>query len=326
MKILTINYLSHSRPEYFNLSKNILKNISDENKSKIHLNILYSRDYDWDSAIEDLGISTSLYKIDENRYDNYLCKINIATEASTKYSCKLDEDCFISDHTWNFIIENIGILDSEFLISPTLSNNIPCDFFINDFIKEESVKDSIFNLFLKQEMPNGLWGVDYSPLNSFTILADKWDYKLFNQAVLDLDTKTKGIHPLRINYDAQVLINDYIINNIELLFNKQEYSFSSFESSFPYFTNSFFFIKTSDWKNSLKLIDNDSYDEISLNNFIRENNKKIIFVKNGFGVHIMFNTVYGNKNRWGIGGEDGWTYEKNFCKILKEKYDTLHRG
>jgi hypothetical protein len=39
--------------------------------------------------------------------------------------------------------------------------------------------------------------------------------------VLDLDTETKGIHPLRINYDAQVLINDYIINNIELLFNKK---------------------------------------------------------------------------------------------------------
>ena len=76
----------------------------------------------------------------------------------------------------------------------------------------------------------------------------------------------------------------------------------------------------------MKLIVNDSYDEISLNNLIRENDKKIVFIKNGFGVHIMFNTVYGNKNRWGIGGEDGWTYEKNFCKRLKEKYDTLHRG
>jgi hypothetical protein len=324
MKILTINYLSHGRPEYFSLSKNILKNISDENKSKIHLNILYSRDFDWESEIEGLGISTSLYKIDENRYDNYLYKIKIATEASTKYSCKLDEDCFISEHTWDYIINNLDILEDEknIVLSPIISNNIPfCDLFMEQFL-DKNVFENVCNLFLKQRMPNGLWGVDYSSLDRFTIFSDKWDCELFYKAVLELDTDTKGIHPLRINYEAQVLINDFIISNPEKIFNRQNYSISFL--SRPYFTNSFFFIKTETWKNIINSVIYDAYDEITLNKQMRDSNKKIAYINNGFCSHMMFNTVYGNKNKWNIGGEDGWTYEKEFYIQLKDKYDMLH--
>jgi hypothetical protein len=42
----------------------------------------------------------------------------------------------------------------------------------------------------------------------------------------------------------------------------------------------------------------------------------------------MFNTVYGNQNPWGIGGENGEQDEINFYNNLSEniiKYDTLYR-
>ena len=43
-----------------------------------------------------------------------------------------------------------------------------------------------------------------------------------------------------------------------------------------------------------------------------------MFVNNGFGIHTMYNTIYGNKNRWGIGGEDSEEKELNFVNELKK--------
>lgn len=325
MKVLTINYLSHSRPEYFSLTKKILKNISDENKSKIKLNILASRPNDWNNEIKDLGIDTYVLIIPEDYQNNYLEKVNFAVQSDTTYSCKLDEDCFISEHTWDYIIENLEVLHdtSNLVLTPIMSNNIPIsDLFLEDYLNNET-KQKVYDLFLKQKMPNGLWGVDYSPLDEFTIYSEKWNPDSFYDAVRNLQTETKGIHPLRINYDAQVLINEFILSNPNRLFNKQEYFYDFINR--PYFTNSFFFIKTSFWKSIISETNGDNYDEIMLNKFMRFWSQDIAYVKNGFGCHIMFNTVYGNKNRWGIGGEDGWTYEKTFFNNLNQTYDTLHR-
>ena len=80
-----------------------------------------------------------------------------------------------------------------------------------------------------------------------------------------------------------------------------------------------FFIKTNQWKNILNHPAIDDYDEIALNKYKKDNNKKFIFVKNGFGIHPMFNTVYGNKNRWNIGGENGEMDELNFYNDLTKK-------
>jgi hypothetical protein len=173
-------------------------------------------------------------------------------------------------------------------------------------------------------MPNGLWGVDYSILDGFTVYSDHWDCERFYKGVEDLNTDIKGIHPLRINYDSQALINDFILSNPEKMFNKQDYSIGFL--SRPYFTNSFFFIKTDLWKKIISLVGGDNYDEITLNNLMRYNNKKIAYVNNGFGTHMMFNTVYGNKNPWGIGSEHGLLNEQNFFNNLNTVYDTLHRG
>ena len=72
------------------------------------------------------------------------------------------------------------------------------------------------------------------------------------------------------------------------------------------------------WIENSKIII-DSYDEIALNKYKKDNNKQFVFIKNGFGIHPMFNTVHGNKNPWGIGGENGEQDELNFYNSLLNK-------
>lgn len=327
MKTITINYLSHNRLNYSDLTFYFLSKIKKENKLKLKLNILSTYDYEWENKCDKLGIEYNVIKI--NSHNNYLEKIKIAVSMDTKYSVKLDEDCFMNNYVWDYLIENVDILNNDdvLTLSPVMSNNIPsCDTFINDYISDKKIKDKIYNFFLNQKMPNGLWGVDYTPLNVCTIGSSIWDYNNFYNSVKNLKTNIKGIHPLRISYLAQMEINKYIIDNIEKFINKNEYSVIDIDA--PYFTNSLFFIKTSEWLNILLHPTVDSYDEIALNKYRLDNNKKSYFVKNGFGIHPMFNTVYGNKNKWGIGGENGENDELDFYKILEKKsinYDTLYR-
>lgn len=326
MQKITINYLSHDRPECLSLTCKIFKNIAKHNKEKIKLNILCSQEINLNNKLNDLEIEYNIFKVEKNDKYNYLKKIDIALKADTEYSCKLDEDCFISEYTWNSIIENIdNFLSENFILAPTINNCIPSiEYFIEDFIKDKTVKDEIFNIFLNQKMPNDLWDVDYSILNKFTIDSKKWDAESFYLAVWDLNTKLKGIHPLRINFNAQNLINEYTLNNVELIFNEQKYSIFNPIPQRPYFTNSFFFIRTKDWNIIRKLISQDIFDEITLNNFMRESKQKMAFVRNGFGIHMMYNTVFGCNNPFNIGNDNAEIFEKIFYKKLEEKYDELH--
>ena len=175
MKNITINYLSHNRLNYTELMFYFLTRIKDSNKEKIKLNILATHDNNWVEKCEKLGIEYEIYTITSN--NNYLDKINIAISTNTKYSVKLDEDCFINNHVWDFLIENVDLLENQDILtmSPVMSNNIPsCDYFISDYITDENIKDKIYGYFLNRDMPNGLWGVNYTPLNEITTQSKVW--------------------------------------------------------------------------------------------------------------------------------------------------------
>ena len=194
MKEITINYLSHNRLHYSDLMFYFLSKIKPKNKTKLKLNILSSVEYDWSVKCENLGIDYEVIVF--NSHLNYLTKIKFAVNSDTKYSVKLDEDCFMNNYVWDYLIENVGVLDNEEILtlSPTMSNNIPsCDYFIDDFINDENVKTEIYNWFLKREMPNGVWGVDYSSLNDYTINAKTWNPKNFYNGVENLNTNTPEI-------------------------------------------------------------------------------------------------------------------------------------
>lgn len=309
--MITINYLSHNRRDfwkYWKITSYFLNKIKPENKSKIKLNILTTKEHDWREDLEE-GIDYKIYTFPDVEL-NYMEKTHTAVSTSEKYAVKLDEDCFISNHVWDYIIENIDVLDDEdnFILTPLLSNGIPhTDRFVKSFIKEPSVREAIYSCYLHQKMPNGLWGADYTPLNAYTISSHTWDSDAFFRGVSNLNTYLKGIHPIRICANAQVLLNNYIVKNFDRLVLKYDYTIKEFKE--PYYTTSTFIIKTEDWKRLLEINAYDSFDEIQLNIYRKRYNKKFLYVENGFGVHVMYNTICGNKNIWNIGMEDGHTYE-----------------
>ena len=315
--MITINYLSHNRKnfwKYWEITSHFLNKIKPENKSKIKLNILSTKDYNWENNID--GIDFEVHTFPDVEL-NYMQKINVALEETNKYSVKLDEDCFISNHVWDYIIENINVLDHEdnFILTPMLSNGIPhTDRFVESFIDDEDVRKKIYECYLNQEMPVGLWGADYSPLNSYTINAATWNSNAFFEGVYKLNTYLKGIHPIRICANAQLLLNNYIVENFKRLISKHDYNIKEFTE--PYYTTSTFIIKTEDWRKLLDIGAHDSFDEIQLNLYKEKYNKKFLYIENGFGIHTIYNTMYGNKNIWNIGMENGNTYELEFVDSI----------
>jgi hypothetical protein len=315
--MITINYLAHDRSNNFwNITKHFLNLIKEENKSKIRVNILSTHTTDFELLD---GIETNIVLF--NFQYNYMSKVEYALSQNTEYSVKLDEDCFINNHVWDYMIENVNILEPEdnFIFVPLLSNNIPLvDQFIESFISDEFIKNEIYSLFLQRNMPNGLWGVDYSSLNQYTTEATSWNPSLFYEGVNRINHYYKGIHPIRISAEAQVILNDYIINNFNKITDKHIYSTEEFIC--PYYTNSVFMIKTEDWKRSISMPGCDGFDEVPLNNFKNTFNKKTFYVKNGFSLHLTYNTIHNsNHNIWGIGMKDGINYENNLLEKICHK-------
>lgn len=317
--MITINYLTHNRPrEFWKITEYFLNKIKSENKSKIRVNILATETSEW-QALDD--IETNLISFPHGGM-NYMQKINYALSEDTKYSVKLDEDCFINNHIWDYIIENIDIIESDenFALAPLLSNNIPLvDQFIESFILDESTKGKIFEDFLKRDMPNGLWGADYSSLNQYTTQANSWNPLEFYNGVSKINHHYKGIHPIRICAEAQVILNDYIVDNFDRILEKQQYSIKEFTC--PYYTNSVFFVKTEDWRKVLTMPAYDAFDEVQFNIFKEKFNKKTFYVENGFAFHLTYNTIHNvNHNVWGIGMQNGKDYE---AKLVQRICDRL---
>jgi hypothetical protein len=315
--MITINYLTHNRPKKFwDITKHFLDLIKEENKLKIRVNILSSENVEFERLN---GIETNIVPFHSGY--NYMEKVEYALSQNTEYSVKLDEDCFIGNHVWDYMIENIGLLESEdnLLLAPLLSNNIPLvDQFIESFVSDESVKNEIYANFLKREMPNGLWGVDYSPLNAYTLQASSWNSSAFYEGVSQINHYYKGIHPIRICAKSQIILNDYILNNFGKIVEEQNYSIEEFIC--PYYTNSVFAIKTDDWKKIVSMPAYDAFDEVSLNVFKNSFNKKTFYIKNGFTLHLTYNTIHNSShNIWGIGMLDGVNYESNLMEEIYQK-------
>lgn len=315
--MITIHYLPHSRPiEYWKLTAHFLNKIKKENKEKIRLSILATNDCNWLDYL-DPGIKVQIVVFPFN--GNYLKKVHMASNDTNPYSVKLDEDCFMSNHVWDYLIENIDILESEenLLLSPLVSTNIPLvDQFIDSYVIDEKVKKELHQMFKNRLMPNNLWGVDYSSLNAHTINATEWNYEAYYEAVAKINHYYRGIHPVRISVEAQLLLNDYILNSTERFFDKHEYSIKEFNR--PYFTNNIFAFKTSDWRKVLQL-PNDGFDEYPLSDYKNQYNKKCFYIENGFCVHPMYNTVFGFNPEFNIGMNNGLQKEIEIVNQLASK-------
>lgn len=299
---IQINLLPH-HPKRFNFTvKNLeyLSKIKKEYKSRIKLNIYTDKNISsWKLVSDDLnnkGIKS--YLINKG---GYLPKIHDAVNTDCKYSCSIDEDVLMSEHSWNSLIENLHVLDDEniLLLSPLITNGIPTtELFIESFFSENE-KETIFEMFNNTFIPN-LWGVDYSKLNNND---KKWNKEVFYDKVKNLNHYYKGIHPIRVSKENQMYIVNEIHKNKDKFLSPQKYKILI--KDLPYFCNNVFFIKTDIWKNVIqdKSLFRDSFDEVPLNIYKEKTGKKFAFLDGSYALHMAFNTL-GSKDQSEI---------ENFC-------------
>ena len=307
---LTIFYLtSDSRHYTFNYFVNLLK--SSERKNEWSLLILtHSNDEDfYANVLNGTGITFNTLNVPS--HDNYMTKVNCAIEYAennnTPYLMKCDNDIFITSQTLDYMIDNLSILDnsSHLTLGPTLSSGIPgVEYFIEQYLSLEE-KGILENKFLESHFYNRD-GATYEGLNSYIIDSSKWNKNEFFDLVKSISHHYKGIHPIRINYDAIHYLNRCILENKDKFFKTIPTSLILNDTS-PYLCDSIFCIRTDVYKKIIydSSLFVDAYDEVPLNKYAWNNSMNHVFVENGFGIHILYNW-YSNLSE----------YENNFCKQL----------
>ena len=293
---LSICYLAH-RPytiKFSDILFNYLCKIKPEYKFQICVKILFSGNHHlWQRAAENLvsnGIET--YLADFPFTVNYFDKVVLSTQSDTKYCCKVDEDCWINNHLWEYIIDNLEILDDDknVILSPLLSNNVSC---VEDFVEELGTTDEvneIYNSFHSYKFIP-LFGADYTPLNVVNNTTTSWNKNLFYGEVEKLNHYYKGIHPIKLQEESQIKVNNLAIKYYDKIKNKQNYKL---EMKFvPYVNNTLCFIKTETWKKILsdRSLFKDVFDEVPINLYAHKNHMNYVFVKHGFGIHAFGNYI-----------------------------------
>lgn len=303
--MIQINVLAHSdkRLPYISKSLELLCGIKEINKSQIKIAILCSDISDnyktsWVEIckkIKNNGIDCVLLVF--NSFDteglNYMSKIHYSIDSECEYSCSMDDDILISTFLWDFIIDNISVLqnDNTLLMAPLISNGIPSvEMFIEDFCTQ-SDSNELGDIFKSTHIPD-LWGMDYS---SLIYENDIEFYKCVNE----LNGSFKGIHPMRISNIAHEKLSSVIHSNYKKMISDNEYKIEYYK--FPYFCNSFYFIKTNTWREIISdySLYKDLYDEIPLNLYMKKHNLNMAFIRNGFCLHMAYNTI-GSQNQENI--------------------------
>lgn len=322
---LLLFYLS-ANDRHFVFTKFIDELLKSKHVHKIKLLIVNSTEDSsfYDSYLNDINIDYE-FKYIPCPQDNYLPKVQCAIEYAKLYNysyiMKYDNDILMPAYTLDFILENLQELDRDDVatISPTITTGIPSvEYFIDDFFLDDSLVKKVREEFKKCEFhvqPNVM---DYRPMNICTINnLNDWNYLDYysklneyidilpdfgnGRTVYNFCKFYKGIHPIRHGFGNSI-INDYIIENRERFFQKKSCSLISDNS--PYLCDMCFVIRTDNY-DSLMNKENliiDGCDEVPVNRFAWNNNKKHNIIKGGYTIHITYNwrwvlnNVYGGSN------------------------------
>jgi len=249
--------------------------------------------------------------------DNYMEKVRFAVRfakrAGIPYMMKCDNDLFFRGRTLDYMIDNLELLQdtSNLTLGPTLSSGIPTvEYFMNQFL-DDNDRLELQKKFIKTPIED-IWGATFVHLNEYTIQATSWNGSAFFDSVKDTTHYYKGIHPVRVNIDAITFLNQIVIRNKSKFYEDRDLSIVRDKKS-PYLCNSIFCIRTDiyDIVLSDKSLFVDSFDEVPLNKYAWKIGAAHLFVKNGFGLHMYYNTVPDNR-----------TYEQEFCNSFFDKCET----
>jgi hypothetical protein len=265
------------------------------------------RKNDWKLLIlthdNDTGFYTDILSKTEMHFEaknvsienNYLVKVNTASsyaeENKFPYVMKCDNDVFLTPNTLDYMIDNLHLLENSkhLTLGPVLTSGIPgIEYFKKSFLDNEAQKQ-IEQLFLQTNFYDRD-GACYQFLNKHTLDSTEWNKTEFFESMRTMNHHYKGSHPIRVNDESLVFLNNYIIANKERFMQNNELSIIDSDNS-PYLCNSIFCIKTDTYSNILKdrSLYVDGFDEVPLNKYCWQNNMNHLFVNNGYAIHMYYN-------------------------------------
>jgi len=253
------------------------------------------------------GFEIRLYK-----YDNpwYLAKTYTSMNTPCKYTCKLDDDALISRYVWDYMIDNLDKLsDKNPVIAPIFTNGIPStELFVEDFLNEEDQKTA-HSLFLSGTILRNQWNLDYEDVNNKIKSMKKWDGREYWDYMENADIKwetsvdpatgklvpwsyfaVRGVHPARFSKEYNMFIADRIIENKDKFFGKNDYRLEEYHA--PYWTNNIVVATNDFWLKSVP-IHNDGWDEGCMNLRMMMDESRVLYVRNGFGIHMAYGMTEG---------------------------------
>jgi hypothetical protein len=295
MKLL-IFYLTDNRRHYtFPHFVNLLKGSQKKDQWKLIV-LTHSRDTSfYSSQLQGSEIQNEVVRI--SFVNNYISKVKFALQKAKEnnipYMMKCDNDIFFTGRTLDYMIDNLSALeDGEHLtLGPTLSSGIPgVEHFMKQFLSEEE-QEELKKRFLLMKFESSEREC-YGLLNKYTVEASSWDPDGFFELVKSSPYFYKGVHPIRHIIETISYLNDCILKKKEQFYEEKELSLISDKKS-PYLCNSVFCIKTDIYES---IINDDSlyvdpYEEVPVNRTAWNTGKGHLFVRNGFAIHMYYNTV-----------------------------------
>lgn len=271
---------------------------SSKYKHMIKLLILTNPDDDltkYTNQFEGKDMDTTMIVLSTD--NNYMRKVDCAIEFAELYHLpylmKHDNDLLCSPYLYDFLFENLQLLDDpkNLVLTPTLTSGIPTvEQFIQDFLtKEEQM--IMYTLFLQHRF-GPLWGADFTPLNQHTVDAQYWNPYEFFKGVKNIPHHYLGVHPVRLYDKAIFVLNEFVLRHKKELFEKRDFKFV-YDNFCPYFCNSIYLIKRDIYKtiNTSPELSVDAFDEVPLNKYRDKHNLNIVYTQNGAAVHIIYNCI-----------------------------------
>jgi len=305
MAKIGIYCLGHRRPDFFVAHA---KQLAKCRNQDFHFHLLsdgMSEDV-LKKVKEYLGDKVTVYYFRKDPY-NYMNKIFFAVDENTdrhEFSIKHDEDCFLMSESWDRLFDMANQMqENDLAATGVITNGIPTtELFLQNHAPE--IKDELYADFCKIKL--GFHAADYTSLNEDY---EQWNPDVFYSKVKNFNHHYKGIHPVRVSFDAVKKINDFILDNFKKVMMPKNTEVIRDNSKYPYFCNGVMIIRTSEWRKIVfdRTLYVDGFDEVPLNKY-RDKHKKNLLIDTGIPIlHTMYNWT------------PNWNYENDLITKICEK-------
>jgi hypothetical protein len=216
MKNIDIFYLTHRRHEFLITHAREISKILKFNPNIRSVNFLANTNNISDNIKKDIKNLLGDRVYFETHYNpiSYMEKLHRISNSNADYVVKIDEDCYMTSDSWLKMTESVNYLESDDLfITGCITNGIPtCDLFLK--YHAPNIKNYIEKNYFCNTTFIPMNGADYTPLNHPSLKIE-WNPSHFWELVSNINHYFKGMHPMRMRFDANKILNDYILENFK---------------------------------------------------------------------------------------------------------------